>query len=356
MNTAPDTILLEDIESSRNTLQTDKLDMSFGEIMNMYENDEIIINPEFQRLYRWSSYQKTRFIESIIIGIPVPPIFVAENESGRWEVVDGLQRLSTIFSFFGILKNLPDANDWILGRGDLIPSLEGYTCKSLPLKIRLNIKRAACRIEIIKWNSKYDLRFELFNRLNTGGSPLTNQEIRNSLYRSVSAKFNEFLVELADDVNFKKAVNITDERVKQLYLQELVLRFLSLYKQKHEVNKSIAQHMTDFMKEASENPDFNYSMYSLVFKKTFEILANVGIGIFQSKNHEFSTAIFDTTTIGIAENIHFYGSANSSEIRDRIATIKKDEYYQKMTRSGGNNSVQRVKRRLEFAKTIFGQK
>ncbi len=114
--------------------------------------------------------------------------------------------------------------------------------------------------------------------------------------------------------------------------------------------------MTDFMKEASENPDFNYSMYSMVFKKTFEILANVGIGIFQSKNHEFSTAIFDTTTIGIAENIHFYGNANSSEIRDRIATIKKDEYYQKITRSGGNNSVQRVKRRLEFAKTIFGQK
>ena len=156
MTKASDNILLEDIESSRNTLQTDKLDMSFGEIMNMYENDEIIINPEFQRLYRWSSYQKTRFIESIIIGIPVPPIFVAENESGRWEVVDGLQRLSTIFSFFGILKNLPDSNDWILGRGDLIPSLEGYECKSLPLKIRLNIKRAACRIEIIKcMNVKY---------------------------------------------------------------------------------------------------------------------------------------------------------------------------------------------------------
>ena len=84
--------LLKDIEAGRNTLQTDKLDMSFGEIMSMYDKEEIIINPDFQRLYRWSDYQKTRFIESIIIGIPIPPIFVAEDSKGRWELVDGLQR------------------------------------------------------------------------------------------------------------------------------------------------------------------------------------------------------------------------------------------------------------------------
>lgn len=129
--------ILSDIENSRNTLQTDKLDMSFGEIMNMYERDEIIINPDFQRLYRWTDYQKTRFIESVIIGIPIPPIFVAEDSQGRWEVVDGLQRLSTIFSFFGILKNMPEKNNWILGAGDMIQTLDGFTCDTLPLKFNL---------------------------------------------------------------------------------------------------------------------------------------------------------------------------------------------------------------------------
>ena len=122
-------MLLSAIESCRNTLQTDKLDMSFGEIMNMYDRDEIIINPNFQRLYRWTEYQKTRFIESVIIGIPIPPIFVAEDSQGRWEVVDGLQRLSTIFSFFGILKNLPEKNNWQLGAGDMIQSLDGFSWK-----------------------------------------------------------------------------------------------------------------------------------------------------------------------------------------------------------------------------------
>jgi hypothetical protein len=347
--------ILSDIENSRNTLQTDKLDMSFGEIMNMYERDEIIINPDFQRLYRWTDYQKTRFIESVIIGIPIPPIFVAEDSQGRWEVVDGLQRLSTIFSFFGVLKNMPEKNNWMLGAGDMIQTLDGFTCDTLPLKIQLNIKRSSFRIEIIKWNSQYDLRFELFNRLNTGGTPLTNQEIRNSLYRSISSKFNDYLKELSAYQNFVDVVDIPQEKIAQLYLEELVLRFLSLYRNRQHVNKSIALHMTDFMKQCVENDNFKYDQYSQIFKKTFDILRRVGTGIFNSANREFSTAIYDTTTIGIAENIHLYSEKKPVVIKDKINEVKSDEVYQKMVRSGGNNSVQRVKKRLEFANSIFGK-
>lgn len=346
--------LLSDIDTGRNTLQTDKLDMSFGEIMNMYERNEIIINPDFQRLYRWTDYQKTRFIESVIIGIPIPPIFVAEDNSGRWEVVDGLQRLSTVFSFFGILKTLTECNNWTLGVGDLIQSLDGFKCDDLPLKIQLNIKRASCRIEIIKWNSAYDLRFELFNRLNTGGSPLTNQEIRNSLYRSISSTFNDFLKELAGYPNFIECVQISQDKVNQLYLEELVLRFMSLYRNKNSINKSIAIHMTHFMKESVINNSFNYEIYRTIFKKTFDLLHQVGSNIFCSKNHEFSTAIYDTTTIGIAENIHLYGNVKPSVISKKIEQVRSDDVYQKMIRSGGNNSIQRVNKRLEFAKKIFG--
>lgn len=347
--------ILTDIENSRNTLQTDKLDMSFGEIMNMYERDEIIINPDFQRLYRWTDYQKTRFIESVIIGIPIPPIFVAEDSQGRWEVVDGLQRLSTIFSFFGVLKNMPEKNNWMLGAGDMIQTLDGFTCDTLPLKIQLNIKRSSFRIEIIKWNSQYDLRFELFNRLNTGGTPLTNQEIRNSLYRSISSKFNDYLKELSAYQNFVDVVDIPKEKIDQLYLEELVLRFMSLYRNRQHVNKSIALHMTDFMKQCVENDKFKYDQYSQIFKKTFDILRGVGTGIFNSANREFSTAIYDTTTIGIAENIHLYSEKKPKVIKDKINEVKSDEVYQKMVRSGGNNSVQRVKKRLEFANSIFGK-
>lgn len=346
-------ILLKDIESGRNTLQTDKLDMSFGEIMSMYDREEIIINPDFQRLYRWTDYQKTRFIESIIIGIPIPPIFVAEDSNGRWELVDGLQRLSTILSFFGNLQTMPEKNNWILNDGDLIKSLEGYDHTSLPNKILLNIKRSSCRVEIIKWNSQYDLRFELFNRLNTGGSPLTNQEIRNSLFREISSTFNDFLKELASHQDFINLINISETQINELYLEELVLRFMSLYNH-HTVKSSIAQHMTSFMKESAENSNFNYEQYRQIFYKTVSILSPLSYKIFRSKNNEFSTAIYDTTMQGISKNIHLYGNATPAIIQSKIEEIKKDNVYQKLVRAGGNNSVMRVKKRLEFAKQIFG--
>ena len=346
--------LLCAIENSRNTLQTDKLDMSFGEIMSMYERGEIIINPDFQRLYRWSEYQKTRFIESVIIGIPIPPVFVAEDATGRWELVDGLQRLSTIFSFFGNLKGEQVINKWVLGAGDMLQSLDGYNVDTLPLKIQFNIKRAVCRVEIIKWNSDYDLRFELFNRLNTGGSPLTNQEIRNSLYRSISSTFNDFLKGMAANKNFIQSVNVTEEQVGQLYLEELVLRFMSLFQNRNNVKKSIAQHMTDFMKDAVANQQFDYHKYKDVFNRTFEILKPLGKGVFNSRNGNFSTAVYDTTVIGIAENLHLYGNVNSNILKNKIKEVRSDEVYQALTRSGGNNSVERVRKRLEFAKTIFG--
>lgn len=189
--------LLNDLTETRNTLSTDRLDMSFGEIMSMYEAEELIIDPDFQRLFRWSKAQQTRFIESLLLGIPIPPIFVAEDKNGKWEVVDGLQRISTVLSFFGILRTIPEKNKWTLAQGGLINSLENYNCDTVPLKIILNLKRAVCRIEIIRSNSKMDMRYELFNRLNTGGSPLTEQEIRNCIFRGSSSSFNNFLTRVA---------------------------------------------------------------------------------------------------------------------------------------------------------------
>ena len=128
------------IKDLRNNLTTDRLDMSYGEIINMYQSGDLIISPEFQRLFRWKNFQKTRFIESILLGIPIPPIFVAEDKEGKWELVDGLQRLSTVLSFFGLLKD-GDKNNWIMDAGDLVPELDGYNKDKLPQIFQRNIKR-----------------------------------------------------------------------------------------------------------------------------------------------------------------------------------------------------------------------
>lgn len=96
--------LQEEIDKTRKEIRTDSYSMSIGEWISLYENNEIDIHPDFQRFFRWSEHQKSTFIESILLGIPVPPIFVSQRDDGIWDVIDGLQRLSTIYEFVGILK------------------------------------------------------------------------------------------------------------------------------------------------------------------------------------------------------------------------------------------------------------
>jgi uncharacterized protein with ParB-like and HNH nuclease domain len=97
-------MLLEEINSAQRLVKTDAYQMSLGEIVSMYEAKEIIIHPEFQRLFRWNASQKSKLFESLLLGIPLPPIFVFEKEDGKWELIDGLQRLSTILEFMGVLQ------------------------------------------------------------------------------------------------------------------------------------------------------------------------------------------------------------------------------------------------------------
>ena len=117
--------LAKEIQKARQDIVSDGYEMSVGEIINLYRDKEIFINPSFQRLFRWDPSRKTRFIESLLLGIPVPPIFVYQDKKGVWELIDGLQRLSTIFEFVGILR-LPDgvtAEPSVLDGTQFLPSL-----------------------------------------------------------------------------------------------------------------------------------------------------------------------------------------------------------------------------------------
>jgi uncharacterized protein with ParB-like and HNH nuclease domain len=137
--------LESEISHERERLSSDRMDISFGELISLYKNKELLIRPEYQRLFRWNKKQKTSLIESILLGIPIPPIFVAEDKEGIWELVDGLQRVSTFISFFGDLgedltkisydavddeiENEDDIgiwNKWKLEEGGLVSSLEGF--------------------------------------------------------------------------------------------------------------------------------------------------------------------------------------------------------------------------------------
>src|ERR1035437_10411537 len=117
----------DEINAKRKEIRTDGYQMSIGEWVSLYESGEIDIHPEFQRFFRWTESQKTSLIESILLGIPIPPIFVSQRPDGVWDVVDGLQRLSTIYQLMGVLRDEDGAKvePIILGGTKYLPSLKG---------------------------------------------------------------------------------------------------------------------------------------------------------------------------------------------------------------------------------------
>ena len=187
--------LLDEVQAARKKVVTDGYEMSLGELVNLYRNDELKIDPVFQRLFRWRDERKTRFIESILLGIPFPPIFVFQNETGVWELIDGLQRLSTLLQLTGDLtgERALELGPLVLNGTKFLPSLEGkrWTNSSDDSKdgighvLQIEIKRARVRVEILKSESDPTAKFELFQRLNTGGAGLTEQEVRNSIAVSI---------------------------------------------------------------------------------------------------------------------------------------------------------------------------
>ena len=97
--------LLDEVEQNRKTIRTDGYPMSIGELATLYRDGELDLHPEFQRYFRWTEEQKATHIESLLLGIPIPSIFVYQRKDGIWDVVDGLQRISSVFQAMGILKD-----------------------------------------------------------------------------------------------------------------------------------------------------------------------------------------------------------------------------------------------------------
>lgn len=341
-----------ELTDARNTLSADRLDMSFGELMNMYDAGELIIDPEFQRYFRWDISQRTKFIESLLCGIPVPSLFMAEDRNGKWEIVDGLQRVSTILSFFSKLQGeKASENGWKMSPGDIIQSLEGKDLNDLPFKYQLNIKRSSVRIEVIKWDSKYDMRYELFNRLNTGGSPLTDQEVRNCIFRGLSVSLPNEIRELATNPVLVKYVRPTDRQVSELYLDELVLRFYALlWSSAPQTN--LGEHLTDYMRKASTDPSLFAGKRELLLR-SLAVVDRIGDDkIFMATNSQFSPSRYDGIMMGISKYIEKCES-NIDWVRGAVDRLVGDQDF--VAASGtASNYKQRVRRRVAKAEELFG--
>lgn len=228
--------LLEDITEKRKDIHADSYDMSVGEIINMYKDGDLDIHPEFQRFFRWSDSQKTRLIESLLLNIPIPPIFVSQRIDGVWDVVDGLQRLSSIFQFVGIYKdeNGSVMQPLVLEGTKLLPNLNGKKYDDSNEDISFSpaeqryLKRAKISFNILLTESDQSSKYELFQRLNTGGTALSDQEVRNCIMVMTNPELFNKLSSLSNSTDFVNTISISDKQHEERYDMELVTRFVCL--------------------------------------------------------------------------------------------------------------------------------
>jgi uncharacterized protein DUF262 len=164
-------------------IHTDGYPMSIGEMISLYRDRDIDIHPEFQRIFRWTSKQKSSLIESILLKIPIPPIFVSQRPDGVWDVIDGVQRLSTILEFVGMYRDEEgnQVEPSTLEATEYLPDLNGYRWeigdRSFNDILQRDFKRAKIEFRIIQKQSDENAKYDLFQRLNSG-TQLSAQEVR----------------------------------------------------------------------------------------------------------------------------------------------------------------------------------
>jgi len=213
-------------------IYTDQSDPEIESLHRKYKSGKLDIQPDFQRHFVWDAAKSSRLIESALLEIPLPVVYLSEEAGSKESVIDGQQRLTAFFSF--IDGKFPNGKDFKLSGLKVFPELNKKSFKDLEEKNQDLIR--FCKIRVIRFrsDSQSDLKFEVFERLNSGSVSLNDQELRNCIYRG---SYNKLLKELSRDEDFRYLLGITEDD-KRMGDVELVLRFAAFYHQTYLKYKS----------------------------------------------------------------------------------------------------------------------
>ena len=380
MNKPSTADILRSADKAMMQVRTRSLDISFNEILDMYENKELIISPAYQRLFRWPESKQSQFIESLILELPIPPIYVIESQDGEYELIDGLQRVSSYLHLRGIANNEqtddnedqptliaePKTKNQLIMQGcDVIPELNGLTYDTLPRGLQIKLKRNFIRMEILRKEADNKLKYHMFKRLNTGGEKLSDQEIRNCTIRLLSEDFNNYLIEKSKNSNYRTCMAyLTDRAIRRMGREEYVLRFFAFKNNGDNYVKNIAEFLTEYM-EAASSPEstFNIESESDIFDRTFKILADsLGKSSFSmltssgTNKNQHSALIFDSITIGIQDHLDSLEKKGNKFTKDLLTKLKKDSNFKKLTTGGGKNHKSGFNNRTKYVSDFIASR
>jgi hypothetical protein len=334
------------LEAQRRKVDADNFDVTVRELVRMSNEGELTRAPEYQRQFRWDEEQESKLVESIFLGLPVPAIYVATNRDGTWELIDGLQRVSTLIHY------VADSPESLAAVGKGAPLelaglaklsfFNGMTFAALPTSLQLTFLKGPLRLTALSDKSDVDVRFDLFERLNTGGIALAPQQIRTCVFRG---RFSELLRELASLEDFTQLVKLQEGNRDDGTREELVLKFFAYLEKRDQFQGRVKEFLNQYMRDLP--PDHDYESRRQLFQEVVSKLRAVVRGPISPQS------LVEAVLVGAAELIQG-GARELSPVGDWLNDQELTRFSTKdtNTRSHLNGRIERARDLLSGAQPV----
>ena len=350
--------IVKAFEAAQDNLVLQSADFSLKTISDMVVAGSIDASPTYQRRERWSPEAESMLIESFLLNVPVPPVYLAEDDFGTYSVIDGKQRITAISKFM--------TNGLTLKHMKAFHDLEGCRFDDLPRQLQNALSiRPYIRVVTLLKQSDENLKYEVFTRLNSGGEPLLPQEIRNALFRG---PMNDAIQSMSRHPFLRQQLKIrTEKETAYTTMQdlELVLRFLTLYNSWPAFSGDMRRSMDSFMMANQDAPTHQIEQYKNVFIQSLERCQQIwGADAFKrpgapgvsTVRDQFLSGLYDGQMIAVSE----VNDADFAVLLQQAANIKhsttscfaEDPGFDEAVRRS-TNTPSRLRYRIEAVKHIL---
>lgn len=340
----------DEISAEQRTVDYDTKDYTVEFINRKYlekldEDQNEIYVPEYQREFVWDEKRQSRLIESLILGLPIPSIFLAENEDGRLEIVDGSQRIRTISAFLTDELELRDL--------DKLKSLNRLKYSDLPESRKRKLNNTPLRMIVLSEQATDDVKNDLFDRINRGSENLRNMEKRKGIYRG---PFTDFLYnECAKNCNFKEITKLSPAVIKRQEYQELILRYFALVDEYEDnyskFNLGVGINLDRYIdnKNKSFSEEEKQKEYN-EFNQMIEFVAKTfPYGFSKKQNQPVSRVFFEAVSVGVTLALREKQDLNDHPI-DISIWFTDDIFKNNILGRTRTHSPQKIKTRVDFIK------
>lgn len=350
-----------------NRIHTASGDPEIESLYNKQKRGKLVLQPDFQRQYVWEPPKAGKLIESALLSIPLPIIYLSEEKDGKEYVIDGQQRLTSFFSFIdGVF---PDGKPFKLSGLNVFSELNGKRFSELASEMQDKIRYYKIRTITFDKDSSEDLKFEIFERLNTGSVQLNDQELRNCLYRG---NFNVALKEMAADPDFMSICGLKspDKRMKD---KELVLRFCAFHHKTYLNYKAPIRNFLNLEAQEKRNiSDKDLIELKAAFKNSCQIIrslfgSNAFKRFYKGKDGQpngfwepkkFNTSLFDILMYSFAREDKNKVFQNLDSVREALISLMTNDQEFVDSIEISTSSVQKVTTRFdkwrEVLRSILG--